>query len=94
MSINPQAGQTQLNNISVSTGNSVTQGDTIGYLKVANVSSHLQFALWQFGQSKFQVFGVSGIPLCPEAQFTPQAKDSILNLLHVTWPNAGMCYQD
>ena len=94
MSINPQAGQNQLDNISVSLGNSITQGDTIGYLKVVNDSSHLHFGLWQFGQTKFQIFGVSGIPLCPEAQFTPQAKDSILNLLHVTWPNAGMCYQN
>ena len=94
MSINPQAGQIQLYNISVSPGNSINQGDTIGYLKVANDSSHLHFGLWQFGQTKFHVFGVSGIPLCPEAQFTPQAKASILNLLHVTWPNAGMCYQN
>jgi hypothetical protein len=94
MSINQQAGQNQLDNISVSTGNSITQGDTIGYLKVANDYSHMHFGLWQFGQSKFQVFGVSGIPLCPEAHFTPQAKDSILNLLQVAWPNAGMCYQN
>ena len=94
MSINPQAGQNQLENISVSPGNSITQGDTIGYLKVANDSSHLHFGLWQFGQTKYQDFGVSGIPLCPEAHFTPQAKDSILNLLHVTWPNVGMCYQN
>ena len=94
MSINTQAGQDQLVNISVTLGDSVTQGDTIGYLKMFNESSHLHYGLWQFGQTIFQVFGVSGIPICPEAQFTAQAKDSILNLLHVTWPNAQICYQN
>ncbi len=94
MSTNPQAGQSQLDNISVSQGNSIAQGDIIGYLKADNDFSHLHFGLWQFGQAKFQVFGVTGIPLCPKAHFTTQAKDSILKLLHVTWPNAEMCYQN
>ena len=94
MSINTQAGQDQWDNIFVTLGDTVTQGDTIGYLKMFNESSHLHYGLWQFGQKKFQVFGVSGIPICPEAQFTAQAKDSILNLLHVTWPNAEICYQN
>ena len=94
MSINTQAGQDQLDNISVTLDDTVAQGDTIGYLKMFNESSHLHYGLWQFGQTKFQAFGVSGIPICPEAQFTAQAKDSILNLLHVTWPNAEMCYQN
>jgi hypothetical protein len=57
-----------------------------------NESSHLHYGLWQFGQAKFQVFGVSGLPICPKAQFTAQAKESILNLLRVSWPNAEMCY--
>ena len=94
MSINTQAGQDQLENISVTLGVAVSQGDAIGYLKMFNESSHLHYGLWQFGQTKFQVFGVSGIPMCPEAQFASQAKDSILNLLHVTWPNAKICYQN
>ena len=94
MSTDPQSGQSQLDNITVSLGDSITQGDTIGYLNAANNSSHLHFGLWQFGQSKFQEFGVSGIPLCPKAQFTPQARNSVLNLLHVAWPNAVMCYQN
>jgi murein DD-endopeptidase MepM/ murein hydrolase activator NlpD len=92
MSANMQAGQDQFDNISVTLGDAVTQGDTIGYLKMFNESSHLHYGLWQFGQTKFQVFGVSGLPICPEAQFTAQAKDSILNLLHVSWPNAEICY--
>jgi hypothetical protein len=94
MSVNAQAGQDQLDNISVTLGDIVTQGDTIGYLKMFNESSHLHYGLWQFGQTKFHIFGVSGIPICPEAQFTAQAKDSILKLLHVNWPNAEVCYQN
>ena len=94
MSTNPKTGPNQLDNITVYLGDSITQGDTIGYLNVATNSSHLHFGLWQFGQSKFQEFGVSGIPLCPEVQFTPQARNSVLNLLHVAWPNVVMCYQN
>jgi hypothetical protein len=94
MSINTQDGQDQLDNISVTLDDSVTQGETIGYLKMFNESSHLHYGLWQFGQTKYQVFGVSGIPVCPEAHFTSQAQESILNLLHVTWPNAEICYQN
>jgi murein DD-endopeptidase MepM/ murein hydrolase activator NlpD len=86
--------QNQLDNITVSLGQSVTEGDTIGYLKAVNENAHVHFALWQFGQSEFQVYSVTGIPLCPEAHFTPLAKDSVLNLLHVSWPSAGMCYQN
>ena len=94
MSINTQAGQDQLASISVTLGDTVSQGDTIGYLKMFNEFSHLHYGLWQFGQTIYQGFGVSGIPLCPEKQFTAQAKNSILNLLHVTWPNAQICYQN
>ena len=92
MSIDMQAGQDQLDNITVTLGATVTQGDTIGYLKMFNESSHLQYGLLQFGQTKFHVFGVSGIPICPEAQFKAQTRDSILNLLHEEWPNAQTCY--
>ena len=92
MSIDMQAGQDQLDNITVTLGATVTQGDTIGYLKMFNESSHLQYGLLQFGQTKFHVFGVSGIPICPEAQFKAQTRDSILNLLHEEWPNAQICY--
>lgn len=88
----PNTGQTQYENISVEEGQMVAQGDTIGSLKMFNDASHLHFGIWQFGQTKFQVYGISGIPVCPEALFTTQAKDSILNLLHVTWPNVEICY--
>ncbi len=94
MSNSAQAGQDQLDNISVALDDTVTQGDTIGYLKMFNESSHLHYGVWQFGQTKYQAYGVSGIPVCPEAHFTAQAKESILNLLHVTWPNAQMCYHN
>ena len=92
MSTNAQAGQDQLNDISITEGDNVAQGDTIGNLKMFNDASHLHFGLWQFGQTMFQQYGISGIPICPEAQFAVQAKNSILKLLHVTWPNAKLCY--
>jgi len=92
MSTNPQSGQDQLDKITVTLGDTVVQGDTIGSLKMFNDDSHLHFGLWQFGQTKFQVYGISGVPVCPEALFTAQAINSVLNLLHVTWPNAEVCY--
>jgi len=94
MSNNPTVGQNQLDNIMLSLGQSVTRGDTIGYLNMVNKDSHVHFALLQFGQSDFQIYGDVSISLCPEAHFTDVAKDSILNLLHVAWPSAGLCYQN
>ena len=92
MSTDAVLAQEQLNNSMVTAGQTVEQGDTIGYLKAVNQEAHVHFELVQFGQAEFQVYGVTGIPLCPEAHFTSQARNSILNLLHVTWPGAGMCY--
>lgn len=95
MSTDPAEGQTQLDNIAVTAGQSVTEGDIIGYLTTANENSHLHFALWQFDQLLYQqLFGVTGFPLCPENRFTVQARDSILNLLQSSWPGAGVCYQN
>jgi hypothetical protein len=71
----------------------VTQGDIIGHLKAVNPDAHLQFELQQFGQAAFQVFGVTGIPLCPRGQFSSSARNSVLNLLQAAWPGAEMCYQ-
>ena len=93
MSADPAVGQAQLANIMVALGDAVTQGDTIGYLKAVNPDAHLHFELQQFGQSAFQAFGVTGIPLCPRGQFSPSARSSVLNLLQAAWPGAEMCYQ-
>jgi murein DD-endopeptidase MepM/ murein hydrolase activator NlpD len=93
MTSEPAVGQAQLDNIVVAPGQTVTQGDTLGYHKAVNQDAHVHFEVLQFGQSWFQVLGVSGIPLCPEAHFSLPAQNSILNLLHTAWPGAEMCYE-
>jgi hypothetical protein len=93
MSSDPAVGQAQLDNIMVALEDTVTQGDIIGHLKAVNPDAHLQFELQQFGQAAFQVFGVTGIPLCPRGQFSSSARNSVLNLLQAAWPGAEMCYQ-
>lgn len=87
-------GQSQLANISVIEGQAVSQGDIIGYLNLAGEGAQVHFGLVQFGSSAFSSIGVTGIPLCPEPHFSIAGKDSILNLLHVAWPGANMCYQE
>ena len=86
-------GQAQLANVLVASGDEVTQGQIIGYLKATNPDAHLHFELLQFGQSAFQALGVTGIALCPQAQFSLSARDSVLNLLQAAWPGAQLCYQ-
>ncbi len=93
MSSDPAVGQAQLSNIMVALGQTVTQGDMLGYLKAVNQEAHLHYELLQFGQSEFHVLGVTGIPLCPQAQFSLAAQNSVLNLLHTAWPGAELCYQ-
>jgi hypothetical protein len=85
-------GQIQLNNIMVLDGQSVSQGDVIGYLYAPNTDAHLQYGVVQYGSSFFLQFGASGIPLCPAPYFSTTAKDSILDLLHMVWPSANLCY--
>ena len=63
-----------------------------GFFDAAGEGAHVHFGLVQFGSSFFT--GVTGIPLCPEPHLSSAGKDSILNLLHVVWPNADMCYQN
>ncbi len=94
MSSIQQDGQTQLSNIMVSENQAVSQGDIIGHLYAPNVNAHVHFGLVQFGSSFFAALGASSIPLCPEPHFSAEGKDSILNLLHVVWPSADMCYQN
>lgn len=93
MSRDPLAGQAQLDNTMVGLGDPVVQGTVIAYLKQASPQSHLHFELLQFGQSEFEAFGVTAIPRCPRAQFSPAARDSVSSLLQSTWPGAEMCYQ-
>lgn len=83
-------GQTQLSNITVADGQAVTQGDVIGYLHTAGTGAHVHFGTIPFGS--MLALGVPNMPSCPEPQFASAAKTSILNLLHVVWPGADMCY--
>jgi len=94
MSANQADGQTQLNNIMVVEGQSVSQGHVIGLLYAPNANSHMHFEVLQYGRPIFAQYGVTGIPICPEPHFATSDKDSILNLLHAVWPSANMCYQE
>lgn len=83
-------GQTQFDNITIANGQAVSQGDVIGYLHAAGEGAHVHFGTIPLGS--MLAFGVPSIPSCPEPQFASEAKTSILNLLHVVWPGASMCY--
>ena len=74
-------GALQRDNISVSENQTVSQGDIIGYLHNANADSHVHFALLE-----------SWVSICPEPYFTPEARDSILRLIHKDHPGWDMCY--
>ena len=87
-------GLAQLAHIAVSKGDFVSQGADIGNLDAAIAGAHVQFGVVQYGSSDFSALGVQGIPLCPEPHFSAAARESVLDLLHVAWPNANMCYQD
>ncbi len=94
MTKDPIKGLTQRANVKVVKGQNVSQGEIIGYLNTFGPGAHVQFGLELFGGSFFSGWGVTSIPLCPEPHFSPTANDSILDLLHVVWPSAKMCYQN
>ena len=78
----PDTGQTQLDHIDVVEGQIVYQGDPIGSLfSDASVDAHVHFSLHK-----------NWIPTCPEPYFSSAAVNSMLNLLHETYPNANLCY--
>jgi len=80
-------GATQLANIAVSEGQSVSQGDVIGHLFTPGEGAHVHFGLEKFD-------GSGGDPLaCPESYFTSGAKSSILSLITRQDPSAGLCNQ-
>jgi hypothetical protein len=75
-------GETQLNNILVSEGQTVSQGDIIGYLYTVDEEyAHVDFGLLK-----------DWVRICPEPYFTSEAKDSILRLIHEDHPGWDMCY--
>jgi len=77
-------GETQLDNIVVSEGQTVSQGEIIGYLYNANEHSHIHFGLCSSHNNWDAI--------CPEPYFTQEARDSILRLIHKDHPGWNMCY--
>ena len=87
-------GVSQRENVLVVEGQTVSQGELIGYLDTGGrAGAHVQFDLALFGSSTFRQLGVQPIPVCPEPHFSTQARDSVLSLLHIAWPSANLCYQ-
>jgi len=79
---NAADGWTQLTNIVVSLWQSVTQGQTIGYLHQADQSAHVHLSLRRNAEC-----------VCPDPFFTHAARTSIVYLLRQRFTNAtGMCY--
>lgn len=81
MSLDEEDGNIQMDNILVSVGQDVSQGDIIGYLHTRGSGAHIHFSLLKFWDA-----------ICPEPYFTSGARDSILFLLQQTWAGANMCY--
>jgi murein DD-endopeptidase MepM/ murein hydrolase activator NlpD len=72
---------TQMASMYVSQGQSVSRGQALGRLLVRGGGAHVHFGLYR-----------SGADECPEGYFTAEARDSILSILHRTFPGAAMCY--
>jgi hypothetical protein len=73
---NQSDGQIQLDNILVSVGQTVSQGDIIGYLYIVDAQyAHVDWALYK-----------NGVAICPEPYFTPEARDSILRVIRKESP--------
>lgn len=74
-------GQTQLDNILVSEGQTVSQGDVIGYLFTSGEGSHVHFGFYMNGEA-----------VCPEPYFSQEARDSMMDVIHTDRPDWEMCY--
>ncbi len=80
-STDPAVGQAQLDNMLVSAGQQVKQGDIIGYLVFGGGGTHVDFNL---SKDRDRV--------SPENYFTPEALASVLEILHRTFPGASLSY--
>jgi murein DD-endopeptidase MepM/ murein hydrolase activator NlpD len=80
-STNEAHADTQMANISVVQGQSVIQGQVLGRLLARGGGAHVHFSLYRDGTN-----------VCPESYFTLEARDSILAILHRTFPGAFLCY--
>ncbi len=75
-------GIEQLFNMAVSEGDQVQKGDILGKLKAVAPGSHVHFTLNKNDE-----------PTCSEFYFTPQARASIMNIIHRDNPDWDMCYR-
>ncbi len=71
----------QLSHIVVTEGQTVSQGDILGYLLVVGPGAHVHFSIYEVWDA-----------ICPDPYFTNAARTSILNVLGWTWPYARICY--
>jgi hypothetical protein len=84
MTGDPADGQTQLDNILVSTGQTVSSGDVIGNLFTSNAEeAHVHWGL--FDDTNYK-------DICPEPYFSEAARDSIMTIVHRDNPGWKMCY--
>jgi len=74
-------GETQLSNILVSEGQTVSPGDIIGFLYTVGEGTHVHFQLNE-----------NRVSICPESYFIEEVRAPILDLIHVLWNSANMCY--
>lgn len=74
-------GKIQLQNISISSGQNISEGQLIGKLYAVGNGAHLHFGL-----------NKEGTATCPESYFNPAAKDSMQNMIHRIHPDWKLCY--
>lgn len=74
-------GQIQLDNIYVTSGEKIAQGELIGKLYTVGNGAHVHFGLKENGNW-----------VCPEIYFTSEARTSIMNIIHKNHPDWNMCY--
>ena len=82
-SSDPADSQAQRGNVLVSTGQAVQAGQVIGRRLVRGEFASVLFRLIQ------RSAGFSSV--CPEPLFTQAARESILSLLRIRYPNANIC---
>ncbi len=90
MSMDLADGIAQFTNIAVHLLQEVSQGDIIGYLQKPDEWSHVHLGLWHNSFRNHDALRVESI--CPGPFLMPEAKASMLNLLHVKYPGANLCY--
>jgi len=71
----------QLWNLAVSEGYYLQAGDFMGKLHAPTAGAHVHFTL-----------NKNDVAVCPEFYFTPQARQSVLDIIHKDHPTWDMCY--